>query len=379
LHITIRLDYGGIETWLVNVLNHYDREKFQMDVCLIGRRGQPGVLASQVNIAGSNLFMLPFRSPYKFIQQFRQLASNYQIVLAHTDIFVSPFVLFSAYLAGVRHRLIMLHNTEVPIPIIKRGNGRHEFLLHFSKFVFNQINRLFATGILACSVAVLDQNFPGWKTNNSAGLVYLGIDTDRFTVKSQPTKLRNSLEIPDEVSVIGHVGRFFPQKNHHNFVRVARYLSNINPAIHFLLVGDGPLRPEIEEEIRKQDLQNRFHLTGIRDDVPQLMKIMDLAYFPSLHEGFPMTFIEAQVSGLTLVTNNRPEMREAICPQNQPWCIVDADNIKAAGNAILFLLSHSDIRHQVEVTGRVWAIKNFGIERSTRSLEDRLHRCVQSL
>jgi len=63
LHVVIRLDYGGVETWLLAMLQHYDRKRFQMDVCMVGRRGDAGVLAEQARGAGSRCFVLPFRSP----------------------------------------------------------------------------------------------------------------------------------------------------------------------------------------------------------------------------------------------------------------------------------------------------------------------------
>ena len=213
--------------------------------------------------------------------------------------------------------------------------------------------------------------------DHSAEVLYYGIEIERFANAADISQLRESFGIPKDVFVVGHVGRFYQQKNHHDFIRVAKYISEINPNVHFLLVGDGPLRQDIEAQIRDANLEEKVHLTGARNDVPELLKIMDIAYFPSLHEGFPMTFIEAQVSGLALVVKARPEMREAICSRNHEWCIVESNKIEDSGNSILYLLSNPDLRRQLVTRAQMWAIENFSIRKSVLSLEGILLRNLE--
>jgi glycosyltransferase involved in cell wall biosynthesis len=374
LHVLVRLDYGGIETWLLSILRSYNRHDFQMDVCLVGRRGQRGVLAGQAEFAGSSIFVIPMSNPIKFLQSFQNLAGRYDAVVVHTGTHTTSFILLAAYLGGVKQRLTMLHNTHDVIPIRGLDTKQSGILLNLLAFLCNTVNRIIATDILGCSVAALDQNYPRWRADQSARVQYYGIDLDRFRTNSDCDLLRQSLGIPSDALVVGHIGRFSQQKNHHNFINVAKYLNAVNPDLHFLLVGDGPLKAEIEMMIHTAQLQNRFHLTGVRSDIPDLMKIMDVAYFPSLHEGFPMTFIEAQVRGLPVMTAARPEMREAICPENHQWCIVDTNDIECSGDAILFLLSHPDIRKDIAIRGQKWASERFSIQTSTQSLEDILLR-----
>lgn len=369
LHVLVRLDYGGIETWLINVLRNYNRDKFQMDICLIGRQGKIGILGDQAINVGSTIFVIPLRNPFQFILKFQQLATNYELVLVHTGIHISPLVLFAAFLAGVQHRLLMLHSSGGAVPV--RGLDRKQDGLFFNLItkLCKKLNRAIATNILGCSKAALDQLYPNWRANQFAQVLYPGIDLDRFSAPVNRDQLRETLGIPKNALILGHVGRFSREKNHQNFIRVAKYLNGINPNIHFLLVGDGSLRSEIELQIRNADLENRFHLLGVRNDVPQLMSIMDLAYFPSLYEGFPLTFVEAQVSGLLLVTGTRLEMGEAVCPENHPWYLVDTNNIERSGDAILCLLSDPELRSQLTARAQEWAINRFSIKQSTLSLE----------
>lgn len=379
LHVLVRLDYGGIETWLINILRNYNQDKFQMDVCLIGRRGKAGILAEQARDTGSAVFVLPLRNPIRFLRQFKQLAANYDAVVVHTGIHISPLVLFAAYLGGVQHRLSMLHTTRNMIPIRGLDNRIDGPLLRLCTSLCNHLNKILATGVLGCSAAVLDQNYPGWRTGHFAQVLYLGVDLDRFTLEGNCKKLRESLGIPNGALIIGHVGRFNREKNHHDFICVAEYLSKTYPNAHFLLVGDGPLRVEIELQIKDAGLKEHFHLTGLRNDVPQLMQIMDLALFPSLYEGLPMTFIEAQVTGLPLVTAARSEMREALCPENHKWYIVESMRVEDYADAIVYLLSQSELRNQLVARAQRWASQRFSITQSALALENILIQYLEGI
>jgi hypothetical protein len=113
------------------------------------------------------------------------------------------------------------------------------------------------------------------------------------------------LGIPEDAYVIGHVGRFQEQKNHRFLVNIAERLCDLEPKAVFLLVGDGPLRPEIEELVKVRDLQERVIFVGVRNDVPRIMKgAMDCFVLPSLYEGLPLVLLEAQVAGLHCVVSD---------------------------------------------------------------------------
>jgi glycosyltransferase involved in cell wall biosynthesis len=101
------------------------------------------------------------------------------------------------------------------------------------------------------------------------------------------------------------VGRFAPQKNHRFLLELASEILKRRPETHFLLIGDGPLRPEIESRARAMGICNNVHFAGIRTDVPHLMRgAMDVLVLPSLWEGLPVTLIEAQASGLRCIVSD---------------------------------------------------------------------------
>jgi glycosyltransferase involved in cell wall biosynthesis len=105
--------------------------------------------------------------------------------------------------------------------------------------------------------------------------------------------------------VVGHVGRFHPQKNHSFLVNVAQRIAARRQDAYFLLIGDGALRETTHNQVRQQGLDDRFVFTGDRTDVPDLLQAMDVFCFPSLYEGLPNALLEAQAVGLPCVVSDR--------------------------------------------------------------------------
>jgi glycosyltransferase involved in cell wall biosynthesis len=95
------------------------------------------------------------------------------------------------------------------------------------------------------------------------------------------------------------------QKNHRFLLEVFGEIQKRVPNVHFLLVGDGPLRAQIEAQSDAMGLSGKMHFVGIRTDVARLMRGgMDVFVFPSLFEGLPIAVIEAQAAGLGCVVSD---------------------------------------------------------------------------
>lgn len=98
--------------------------------------------------------------------------------------------------------------------------------------------------------------------------------------------------------VFGHVGNFLRQKNHDFLIDVFAELHKARPESVLLLVGQGPLEQEIRDKVHRLGLDGSVRLLGYRSDIPQLLMAMDAFLFPSLFEGFPVSLVEAQCTGL---------------------------------------------------------------------------------
>jgi glycosyltransferase involved in cell wall biosynthesis len=98
-----------------------------------------------------------------------------------------------------------------------------------------------------------------------------------------------------------HVGRFVPGKNHIFLLRIMAELAQRKSAARLWLIGDGPLRPLIEQEALSLGIVDRVQFLGNRSDVPELLSVANLFVFPSLSEGLGLAAIEAQAAGLPVL------------------------------------------------------------------------------
>ena len=140
---------------------------------------------------------------------------------------------------------------------------------------------------------------------NNTLLVRNGVDADRFIkVLKEGSELRRNYNIPQNAFVVGHVGRFSNQKNHDFLVDVFNVIKKTNRDAFLLMVGSGKLRDLTEKKIASYGLEDSYLILEHRSDIPEIMKCMDVFVFPSIFEGFPLTLVEAQFSGLRCIVSN---------------------------------------------------------------------------
>ncbi len=153
---------------------------------------------------------------------------------------------------------------------------------------------------LAVSQCAADSLFGAdWSSDPRFRISYCGIDLAPFRAQADRQSVRGEFNIPADAFVVGHVGRFDYQKNHKFLIEIFAALAKRRPDARLLLIGEGPLRPEIEAQVAQAQLTDRVIFAGARPDVPRLMTTaMDAFVFPSHFEGLPLVLLEAQAAGL---------------------------------------------------------------------------------
>jgi glycosyltransferase involved in cell wall biosynthesis len=275
---------------------------------------------------------------------------------------VSGAAIFAAYLAGVPVRIASYDH-------VKTHWRKPGPLNRLAVAILKWMTRRWATKIYGDAEVCLDVYHPRWRQHPEQFQVcYDGIDIEQFCRKVAPGEVRSELGLPIDSRVVGHVGRFSEVKNHQTFVNIAELVSRKFENVHFLLVGDGTLRPQIEMEVAKRGLSNRFVFAGNRDDVLQLLSAMDVFVMPSLDEGFGLAVAEAQVSGLPVVASDIPGIQEALCPSMHKFCRQPLDS-KGMAEQVILLLENHQLRSMLGHEGREYVIKRFSIDRTVKQLE----------
>lgn len=285
LHVVTHMNRGGLETMLMNYYRNIDRNQLQFDFLV--HRKERAAYDDEIESLGGRIYRLPPLNPFdlhyrKQLQQFFFLHPEYKIVHSHIDC-MSAIPLKAAKKAGVPVRIAHSHN-----------NNQDKDAKYILKLLYKHRIAQNATKLMACSQAAGKWMFGGQEFDvlNNA----IDAKSYQFNQKIRDAQ-RKAMGLSQDSFVVGHVGRFSPQKNHEFVIEIfAELLKKKNATL--LLVGDGDLRGAIQEKVHRLGIENQVVFTGIRDDVANLMQVMDVFVFPSYNEGLPLTVVEAQAAGL---------------------------------------------------------------------------------
>ena len=164
--------------------------------------------------------------------------------------------------------------------------------------------RPYLTEYFACGKEAAEWLF-GKKLASKAVILPNAIDTKRYQFSERIRKeMREQLGISPQTMVICHVGSFVKAKNHQFIISIFKHLHDQVSNALLLLIGDGELRASIEQQVQVLSLENHVRFLGIRSDVNKWLMAADVFLFPSIHEGLPMSLVEAQCSGLPCVVSD---------------------------------------------------------------------------
>jgi glycosyltransferase involved in cell wall biosynthesis len=140
------------------------------------------------------------------------------------------------------------------------------------------------------------------------------VDLDRFSPGEKPSALLHAHAIDPRHIVVAHVSNLGPPKRPMDVIESAPRVLAANPAVVYLVVGDGSSRAPMEARCRELGIASRLRFVGWigHDEMPAYMRLSDVVVMSSQHEGLPLVYLEAQASGRLLVASDIPATREAI-------------------------------------------------------------------
>jgi glycosyltransferase involved in cell wall biosynthesis len=283
------MDRGGAETMIMNLYRNVDRTKIQFD--FVENEGDETAFDAEIRSMGGRIYHCPrYRGKNHFAYTrwwhtfFKEHPNQYPIVHGHIGstaaIYLSIAKKYGAFTIAHSH---------------SAGEGSAMYR------VFSYPTRFVADHFFACSKAAGISRYGRLvgMDHSRCDVLNHAVDAQKFAYSLEiRAKIRKVLEIADNALVVGHTGRFVDVKNHTFLLDVFADLLKIEPRAMLLLVGDGELRPQIEQKIQTLNIESNVILTGIQSNVWDYYQSMDVFVFPSLYEGLPLTLVEAQASGL---------------------------------------------------------------------------------
>lgn len=291
LQVVTYMGRGGLETMLMNYYRHIDRDKVQFDF-LVHRDFEADYDTEILSLGGRIYHMsrlVPWSRSYrKQLKNFFLSHPEYRIVHVHQDC-LSSVALQCAKECGVSIRIAHSHNSS-----------QDKNLKYLIKRYYMKKIPCYATHLFACGKQAGEWMFNGLPYTILANAV----DTTSYIYAPKVSEqVRSKLNLTEKL-VVGHVGRFNPQKNHEFLIDIFQEIVKRKPNAQLLLIGDGDGMKSIREKVMACGIEDKITFTGVRSDVSDLMQAMDVFVFPSLYEGLPVTLIEAQAAGLHCIISD---------------------------------------------------------------------------
>ena len=317
---------GGVEAVIMNYYRHINRNKIQFDFVIDGY--EQSELDDEINALNGKIYKVePYsHNVFKYMYQIYQIIRENKYEIIHSNMnTLAVFSLFPAWLAGAKIRILHNHSTAV----------KSEKIRSLMKYILRPFSPLFANCYAACSQLAGEWMY-GKKmmSNGNVKVINNAIDVKKFSFNSEKRKmLREKLGIKSDAFVVGHVGRFMYQKNHDFLIHIFRRVYEKNSNAVLILIGDGELRPIIEEKVNQYGLKSCVKFLGLRTDVNDLYNAMDVFVLPSWYEGLPVVAVEAQTNGLGCIFSNKVT-KETILTSQAHFCKLE-NSIESWADRIL--------------------------------------------
>ncbi len=298
VHLTYILDFGGLETLIVEAINKMPVEQYRHAVVCLTRFTDFKDRITRPGVEVLALDKQPGLGLGTHVKLWRLLRRLRPTIL-HTYNLATAEYAFTAAMAGVPVRIHAEHGRDAGDPQGK--NRKHQLL------------RRLLLPFIDCYVAV-SSDLEQWLVRDvgipreKVLFIDNGVDTARFAPTPAGRSLPPGIILHPEDFVVGTVGRIQDVKNHaclvDAFIALNALLPDQRHRLKLVIVGAGPLLPALQKQVERAGIADAVILTGGRDDIAELMQTFSVFAMSSIAEGMPVTLLEAMASGLPVVSTS---------------------------------------------------------------------------
>ena len=326
IHLIPSLGIGGAEKILLDFCRKINREKYHLTVAYWGGRED---LLGSIEDAGVKVVKLKIKNVKSVNSVFRisRLLRDVSAELIHTHFMDADLMGFLA--SRISRIPVVMNIHSYPFPVGFRHCLRYRLM------------SLGAGRILCVSNTVKNHLVSQVGINpDRISVTYNGIDFEKLSIlKSEDKKkeLKRSLGVKENCRVIGNVSRLTFDKGQKYLILAAPRVLEKYPEAKFLIIGDGELREKLTELTRELNIRDSVIFAGSRDDVPDLLSIMDIFVFPTFNEAMGISVLEAMAAGKPIVATDDAAIPEII-QDGKEGLLVHPGDRDALARAILRLL-----------------------------------------
>ncbi|GJQ57447.1 MAG: glycosyltransferase [Candidatus Scalindua sp. AMX11] len=355
-YIIGQLTKGGAEGQIYQLVKHLDRRRFCPTVISLS---QGGYWAKEIRKLNIQVVELQRRTHKEFTRLFKlvKLLKDIKPDIVHTQLFSANTY---GRVAAIIARVPIIIGHELSLPVI--GKDKKFYQICIEKFL-----SMFSQGIICNSAKVSDilvkKHF---YSVSKIFIVHNGVVITDFQ-----KQIKHSRKLKTNHKTVGIVARLDPAKNQRLFLDMANIILSMpeNKSTKFLIVGDGPLKKELEEYSRNLGIEQNVIFTGERSDIPELLQEMDIFVMTSLFEGIPNAIMEAMLAGLPIVSTDVGAISEVVIDGENGFLCPSHDSKNLADKVIRLIKDEEEARSMGE-SGKKMILNAFGIEKMTNKIED---------
>ncbi|MEM8858507.1 MAG: glycosyltransferase family 4 protein [Chloroflexota bacterium] len=382
LHPITRLIVGGAQENTMLTADYHNRlleyaGQYKVDVVCGPQTGPEGSLIDEVRQRGIDLTIMPELvrevNPAKDIWAILKLRNmmregNYDLVHTHSS---KAGVLgrVAAKWAGIPTIVHTVHGWSYHDHL---SPGRKKFYVALEKLGYRN-----GDAMIVVSPKDIDKGLAeGIGRREDYTVIRSGIELERFgNPQVPPSEIRDQLGIPADALVIGSVTRLSEQKDPLSLIDALAKVHQKRPEVYFIVVGDGLLRPEVEDKIANCGLQDQVVLTGLRRDVPELMAAFDIFVLSSLWEGLPRVLPQAMATSLPIVCTKADGSAEAV-EHGVNGFLVEPKRPDQVADRLIQLVDSAELRRDFGAAGKA-KVPMFGAKKMVADIDQLYKKLIQ--
>lgn len=358
---------GGAQMFVLNLLKNLDLSRYQIDFA-VNFEERKGGIGDELKDLGCNIYHLPYFKVYNYLsfvkawRRFLQL-HHYDIVHGHSTNSASIYLKVAKDMGCVT--IAHCHSAGF------RGSRLQQMLKkYFTKGICNSADYLYACSAVAAE-HLYGKDYRRYKNYHD---IPNAINVDKYLYNDNIAKrIRSELNIGDNVFLCGHVGSFTTPKNHDFLIDIFKEVVSVRPDARLVCCGAGPLVQQIKAKVKSLKLQDKIIFTGNVKNCNEYMMAMDVLIFPSLFEGFPITVIEAEATGLPVF------MSEVITSEVDITDCVHRLSLNDSSEKWAQMVCESELKHSDRKTyNNIVAESKYNMRVSAKLLDDLYRGMIKS-
>lgn len=334
IHVSTADTWRGGEQQIVYLFDELSDQIDQWVFCATDSR-----IELNCKLYGRNHVAFPKKSSLslKFSRRLAEVVKEKSADLIHVhDSHAHTFAVIASRLFGMAQPIILHRRVHYPVS--------KNWFSHY-KYNYPQIKRIIC--VSSEVKRILDNSL----TDQSRSMIiHDGVDFEKF-LNPDYGYLRKILSLVSDNVLVGNVAAITQQKDYFTFVDAAEIVSSQSDNVHFVVIGDGDQREEIETIVSGKNLRSRFTFLGFREDVPKLLPGLDILLFSSEKEGLGTTIIDALLAEVAIVTTNAGGIT-GIVRSRKEALITEVKDPQAMASAVMELIENSDLRTTLVNAGK---------------------------